>query len=167
MWDVELHMLWVEWSFSFPRHGSICGCRGRAPLILYLQVRCHCISDSHFDHTNLKWRSYMNFLTGRPSGLQSLSGRFWADKNLLPLPGIEQHICGCPAHSIVTIDTRITPLTSVYHIMFRVSLSLWISYLSYWEFINKKLPSCRALRNAWIYLIINSFPLPSLLPTLS
>jgi len=32
----------------------------------------------------------MYFLTGRMSGLQSLSGRFRGDKNLLSLPGIEQ-----------------------------------------------------------------------------
>ena len=31
--------------------------------------------------------------------------------------GIEQHICGCPARSIVTIDIRLTPLTSVYQVI--------------------------------------------------
>jgi hypothetical protein len=61
-------------------------------------------------------------------------------KNLLSLPGIEQHFFGCPAHGIVTIDTRLTPLTIVYqvinicHFMLRALLSLWIFYLSYWNF---------------------------------
>jgi hypothetical protein len=96
---------------------------------------------------------------------------FWGDKNLLPLPRMEQHICGCPAHNIFTIDTRIIPLTSVYqviniyHFIFRVSLSLWISYLSYWDFINKKVPACCELRNAWIYLTYPALTL--ILPTWS
>jgi len=175
-WDEELRKLWIEWSFLFPRHGSICGCRGRAPLFLYLHVRWHCVSDSHFDHINRKWRIHMYFLTGRLSELQSLSGGFWGDKDLLPLPRTEQHICGCPAHSIVTIDTRIIPITSVYqviniyHFIFRVSLSLWICYLSYWDFINKKVPACCELRNAWIYLTYPALNLPAyrlLLSTLS
>jgi hypothetical protein len=45
----------------------------------------------------------------RLGGPHSRSGRY-GEKNLLPLPGIEHRLLGCPTHSVVAIRTELSRL---------------------------------------------------------
>jgi len=55
-----------------------------------------------------QWNSIWHLLSWRLGGFQNWSVHFGGEKNLLPLPGIEPWILGCPLHSLVTTPTALS-----------------------------------------------------------